>query len=41
VIAAVTASGPSTVTNLGIISRGYEHLLPKLEGLGVSFEIKE
>jgi UDP-N-acetylglucosamine 1-carboxyvinyltransferase len=40
VIAAVTASGQSTVTNLGIISRGYEHLLPKLQGLGVSFEIK-
>jgi len=41
VIAAVTASGQSTVTNLGIISRGYEHLLPKLHGLGVSFEVKE
>jgi UDP-N-acetylglucosamine 1-carboxyvinyltransferase len=41
VIAAVTASGQSTVTNLGIISRGYEHLLPKLQGLGVNFEIKE
>jgi UDP-N-acetylglucosamine 1-carboxyvinyltransferase len=41
VIAAVTAQGSSTVTNLGIISRGYEHLLPKLEGLGVSFEIKD
>ncbi len=40
VIAAVTASGQSTVTNLGIISRGYEHLLPKLQGLGVNFEIK-
>jgi UDP-N-acetylglucosamine 1-carboxyvinyltransferase len=41
VIAAVTASGQSTVTNLGIISRGYEHLLPKLHGLGVRFEVKE
>ena len=40
VIAAVTASGQSTVSNIGIISRGYEHLLEKLEGLGVSFELK-
>jgi UDP-N-acetylglucosamine 1-carboxyvinyltransferase len=38
VIAAVTADGRSTVENLGIISRGYEHLLPKLAGLGASFE---
>lgn len=38
VIAAVTAQGESTVSNIGIISRGYEHLLEKLEGLGVSFE---
>jgi UDP-N-acetylglucosamine 1-carboxyvinyltransferase len=40
VIAAVTASGPSTVSNLGIISRGYEHLLDKLSGLGATFEQK-
>jgi UDP-N-acetylglucosamine 1-carboxyvinyltransferase len=40
VIAAVTASGPSTVSNLGIISRGYEHLLDKLSGLGAQFEQK-
>lgn len=40
VIAAVTASGPSTVSNLGIISRGYEHLLAKLSGLGATFEQK-
>ena len=40
VIAAVTAKGESTVSNIGIISRGYEHLLAKLEGLGVSFELK-
>lgn len=40
VIAAVTASGPSTVSNIGIISRGYEHLLDKLEGLGASFDVQ-
>ena len=38
VIAAVTAQGTSEVSNIGIISRGYEHLLQKLDGLGVSFE---
>ena len=41
VIAAVAAQGDSTVTNLGIISRGYEHLLSKLEALGASFEVGE
>lgn len=41
VIAAVTATGTSTVSNVGIISRGYEHLLQKLEGLGANFELKE
>lgn len=40
VIAAVTATGPSTLTNVGIIARGYEHLLNKLEGLGATFEIQ-
>ena len=39
VIAAVTAQGTSDVSNIGIISRGYEHLLQKLDGLGVSFEL--
>ena len=39
VIAAVTAQGTSEVSNVGIISRGYEHLLQKLDGLGVSFEL--
>ena len=39
VIAAVTAQGRSEVSNIGIISRGYEHLLQKLAGLGVSFEL--
>lgn len=40
IIAAVTAQGSSSVSNMGIISRGYEHLLDKLAGLGTSFEIK-
>ena len=40
IIAAVTAQGHSTVSNMGIISRGYEHLLDKLAGLGTSFEPK-
>ncbi len=39
VIAAVTAQGTSEVSNIGIISRGYEHLLQKLDALGVSFEL--
>jgi len=39
VIAAVTSQGRSEVSNIGIISRGYEHLLQKLDGLGVSFEL--
>jgi UDP-N-acetylglucosamine 1-carboxyvinyltransferase len=39
VIAAVAAQGTSEVSNIGIISRGYEHLLQKLDGLGVSFEL--
>lgn len=41
VIAAVTAEGESVVSNVGIISRGYEHLLDKLEGLGVSLELRD
>ena len=40
VIAAVTAKGESVVSNVGIISRGYEHLWEKLEALGASFELK-
>jgi UDP-N-acetylglucosamine 1-carboxyvinyltransferase len=38
-IAALTADGRSTVTNLGIISRGYEHFVEKLTGLGADFEL--
>jgi UDP-N-acetylglucosamine 1-carboxyvinyltransferase len=36
-IAALTASGQSTVTNVGIISRGYEHFIDKLTDLGADF----
>ncbi|MEO8262180.1 MAG: UDP-N-acetylglucosamine 1-carboxyvinyltransferase [Pseudolysinimonas sp.] len=39
-IAALTAEGTSTVTNLGIISRGYEHFTEKLAGLGADFSIE-
>jgi len=39
-IAALTAEGRSTVTNLGIISRGYEHFFEKLEALGADFSIE-
>src|SRR6195952_5036710 len=33
-IAALTADGRSTITHLGIISRGYEHFVDKLTALG-------
>ncbi len=36
-IAALTAEGQSTVTNVGIISRGYEHFIDKLRILGADF----
>jgi UDP-N-acetylglucosamine 1-carboxyvinyltransferase len=36
-IAALTASGQSTVSNVGIISRGYEHFIDKLRILGADF----
>lgn len=39
-IAALTAEGRSTVTNLGIISRGYEHFVDKLEALGAQFSLE-
>ncbi|MEO7721041.1 MAG: UDP-N-acetylglucosamine 1-carboxyvinyltransferase [Pseudolysinimonas sp.] len=39
-IAALTAEGRSTVTNLGIISRGYEHFVEKLEALGAQFRLE-
>ena len=36
-IAALTASGQTKVTNLGIISRGYENFIEKLRQLGADF----
>jgi len=36
-IAALTAEGQSTVTNVGIIARGYEHFIDKLKLLGADF----
>ncbi len=36
-IAALTASGQSTVSNIGIISRGYENFIEKLRLLGADF----
>ncbi|MGD9957606.1 MAG: UDP-N-acetylglucosamine 1-carboxyvinyltransferase, partial [Candidatus Nanopelagicales bacterium] len=38
-IAALTAEGRSTVSNVGIIARGYEHFVGKLESLGAEFEL--
>jgi UDP-N-acetylglucosamine 1-carboxyvinyltransferase len=37
-IAALTADGESTITNVGIISRGYEHFIDKLAALGADFD---
>ncbi len=37
-IAALTAEGTSTISNVGIISRGYEHFIDKLRLLGADFE---
>jgi UDP-N-acetylglucosamine 1-carboxyvinyltransferase len=34
VIAALAAEGASTLTNTGLIERGYEGLVGKLRGLG-------
>ena len=39
VIAALTAEGESTISNIGIISRGYEKFLSKLQLLGADFDI--
>jgi len=36
-IAALTAEGQSTISNVGIISRGYEHFIDKLALLGADF----
>jgi UDP-N-acetylglucosamine 1-carboxyvinyltransferase len=37
-IAALTADGESTISNVGIISRGYEHFIDKLSMLGADFD---
>ena len=36
-IAALSADGRSVVSNMGIISRGYEHIIDKLAALGADF----
>jgi len=40
-VAALAAEGTSNVTNVQLISRGYEHFLQKLETLGADFEYSE
>ncbi len=40
-IAALTAEGTSTVSNVGIIARGYENFLGKLSALGADFRVEE
>jgi UDP-N-acetylglucosamine 1-carboxyvinyltransferase len=37
-IAALSADGQSTISNVGIISRGYEHFIEKLRALGADFD---
>jgi UDP-N-acetylglucosamine 1-carboxyvinyltransferase len=39
-IAALTAEGKSTVSNVGIISRGYENFIVKLQQLGADFVLE-
>jgi UDP-N-acetylglucosamine 1-carboxyvinyltransferase len=38
-IAALTAEGRSTVSNVGIIARGYERFVEKLEQLGADYTL--
>jgi UDP-N-acetylglucosamine 1-carboxyvinyltransferase len=40
-VAALTAKGTSNVSNVQLISRGYEHFLAKLEALGADFTYTE
>jgi len=40
-VAALAAEGTSNVTNVQLISRGYEHFLDKLEALGADFSYSE
>jgi UDP-N-acetylglucosamine 1-carboxyvinyltransferase len=39
-IAAMAAEGTSTVSNVGLISRGYEHFIDKLSALGADFDVE-
>ncbi len=39
-IAALSATGTSTVSNIGLISRGYEHFIEKLSALGADFDVE-
>ena len=41
VLAALAAEGTSLVTNVQLISRGYEHFLQKLTDLGADFTYTE
>jgi UDP-N-acetylglucosamine 1-carboxyvinyltransferase len=40
-IAALAATGTSTISNVGIIARGYEHFIDKLRVLGADFELAD
>jgi UDP-N-acetylglucosamine 1-carboxyvinyltransferase len=41
VVAALAAEGKSTVSNIELISRGYERFLDKLSALGADYKVKE
>jgi UDP-N-acetylglucosamine 1-carboxyvinyltransferase len=41
VVAALAAEGKSTVSNIELISRGYEHFLDKLTALGADYKVTE
>ncbi|AMB58155.1 UDP-N-acetylglucosamine 1-carboxyvinyltransferase [Microterricola viridarii] len=40
-VAALSAEGTSTVSNVGIIARGYENFISKLEILGADFDLED
>jgi UDP-N-acetylglucosamine 1-carboxyvinyltransferase len=40
VIAGLVAEGTTTLHNIGLIARGYEHFTDKLAAVGASFESK-
>jgi UDP-N-acetylglucosamine 1-carboxyvinyltransferase len=41
IVAALAAEGVSNVSNVQLISRGYEHFLDKLTALGATFRYSE